>query len=50
MSAWGRMDILANNAGILRDKSFATMDLADFRQVVGVHLMGAVICRKRSGR
>ncbi|WP_428410391.1 SDR family NAD(P)-dependent oxidoreductase [Hyphococcus sp.] len=46
MSAWGRADILVNNAGILRDKSFAKMDLADFRLVVDVHLMGAVICTK----
>ena len=27
---WGRVDILINNAGILRDKSFTKMDPADF--------------------
>jgi NAD(P)-dependent dehydrogenase (short-subunit alcohol dehydrogenase family) len=43
MDAWGRVDILVNNAGILRDKSFGKMSLADFRLVVDVHLMGAVI-------
>ena len=43
---WGRIDILINNAGILRDKSFAKMDLADFRKVVDVHLMGSVNCTK----
>lgn len=43
---WGRVDILINNAGILRDKSFAKMDLADFRLIVDVHLMGAVNCTK----
>ena len=43
---WGRMDILVNNAGILRDRSFAKMSLDDFRLVVDVHLMGAVICTK----
>src|SRR5690606_31221168 len=46
MTAWGRIDILVNNAGILRDKTFAKMSLADFRLVVDVHLMGAVICTK----
>ena len=43
---WGRIDILVNNAGILRDASFAKMSIADFRAVVDVHLMGAVICTK----
>jgi NAD(P)-dependent dehydrogenase (short-subunit alcohol dehydrogenase family) len=46
MNAWGRIDILINNAGILRDKTFAKMDLADFRMVLDIHLMGAVICTK----
>ncbi|OYU98144.1 MAG: 3-hydroxyacyl-CoA dehydrogenase, partial [Burkholderiales bacterium PBB5] len=38
---WGRIDILINNAGILRDKSFAKMTVEDFRLVVEVHLMGS---------
>jgi len=42
----GTVDILVNNAGILRDKSFSKMDLADFRLVMDVHLMGSVICTK----
>ncbi len=42
LDAWGRVDILVANAGILRDKTFAKMDLADFRLVLEVHLMGAV--------
>jgi len=46
MAEWGRVDILVNNAGILRDKSFAKMSLDDFRAVLEVHLMGAVICTK----
>ncbi len=46
IDAWGRVDILVNNAGILRDKSFSKMDMADFRLVVDVHLMGAANCCK----
>ena len=44
MSAWGRVDVLINNAGILRDKSFSKIELDDFQIVVEVHLMGAVYC------
>ncbi len=43
---WGRVDILINNAGILRDKTFTKMTLDDFRLVLDVHLMGSVICTK----
>lgn len=46
MARWGRIDILINNAGFLRDKTFAKMSLDDFRSVVDVHLMGAVNCTK----
>ena len=44
IEAWGRVDILINNAGILRDKSFSKIELDDFQVVVDVHLMGAVYC------
>lgn len=43
---WGGVHVLINNAGILRDKSFAKMDMADFRLVIEVHLMGAAVCSK----
>ncbi|WP_448579905.1 SDR family NAD(P)-dependent oxidoreductase [Thermaurantiacus sp.] len=43
---WGGVHILINNAGILRDKTFAKMEIADFRAVLDVHLMGSVICTK----
>ena len=43
---WGRVDVLVNNAGILRDKTFAKMELADFAAVVDVHLHGSVNCTK----
>lgn len=41
---FSRLDILINNAGIIRDKTFAKADLADFRAVLEVHLMGSVLC------
>ena len=43
VEAWGRIDIVVNNAGILRDKTFAKMSIADFRKLVDVHLMGSAI-------
>ena len=39
--SWGGVHILINNAGVLRDKSFAKMEPADFRFVVDVHLNGS---------
>lgn len=46
VDAFGGIDILINNAGILRDKTFAKMTLEDFQAVVDVHLMGAVYVTK----
>ncbi len=37
----GGVHILINNAGILRDKSFAKMTMEDFNLVVQVHLLGS---------
>lgn len=45
-ATWGRIDILINNAGILRDKTFSKMSMDDFRKVVDVHLFGTVNCTK----
>jgi NAD(P)-dependent dehydrogenase (short-subunit alcohol dehydrogenase family) len=45
-AAWGGVHILINNAGILRDKSFAKMEMEDFRAVVDVHLIGSANCTK----
>lgn len=42
MDQWGRIDILIANAGILRDKSFSKMEIADFEAVLNVHVMGSV--------
>jgi NAD(P)-dependent dehydrogenase (short-subunit alcohol dehydrogenase family) len=41
---FGRLDVLVNNAGILRDKSLSKMDAADFAAVVAVHLLGSAYC------
>ncbi len=43
---WGRVDILINNAGVLRDKSFAKMAPEDFAFVVDVHLNGSANATK----
>ncbi len=42
VDAFGTVDILINNAGIVRDKSFHKMDLDDYEFVIQVHLMGSV--------
>ena len=41
---WGRVDVLVNNAGILRDKSFHKMSLDDFNLVMSVHFEGTLNC------
>jgi NAD(P)-dependent dehydrogenase (short-subunit alcohol dehydrogenase family) len=44
LERWQRIDVLINNAGILRDASFAKGTLDDFRKVVNVHLIGSAVC------
>ena len=41
LDAFGGLDILINNAGILRDKSFLKMDPENWQAVLAVHLNGA---------
>jgi NAD(P)-dependent dehydrogenase (short-subunit alcohol dehydrogenase family) len=44
IDTFGRVDVLVNNAGILRDKSFLKMDEAMWDAVVSVHLKGTFLC------
>lgn len=44
--AWGGIHILINNAGILRDRTFAKMEPADFEAVTRVHLTGTAFASK----
>lgn len=41
IDAFGGVDIVVNNAGILRDKSFAKMEMSEVEAVLDVHLKGA---------
>jgi NAD(P)-dependent dehydrogenase (short-subunit alcohol dehydrogenase family) len=41
LASFGRLDVVVNNAGILRDRSFAKLSEPEFREVLEVHLLGA---------
>ena len=46
IDAFGRIDGVVNNAGILRDRTFAKMTIEEFRAVLEVHLVGAFLVTK----
>ena len=50
VAAFGRVDALVNNAGILRDKSFLKMDESMWDSVVEVHLKGTFLCSQAFAR
>ena len=50
LSAFGRVDVLLNNAGILRDKTLLKMSREDWQAVVDVHLSGSFFCTQAAAR
>jgi NAD(P)-dependent dehydrogenase (short-subunit alcohol dehydrogenase family) len=47
---FGRLDVLVNNAGILRDKTLLKMDEAMWDAVVAVHLKGTFLCTQAAAK
>ena len=50
LNKYGRLDVLVNNAGILRDKTLVNMSEQDFQLVLDVHLKGTFLCMQAAAR
>ena len=50
LNKYGRVDVLVNNAGILRDKTLLNMSEQDFNLVLEVHLKGTFLCTQAVAR
>ncbi|MFJ9445209.1 SDR family oxidoreductase [Kitasatospora sp. NPDC101235] len=50
VDAFGRLDVVVNNAGILRDRALVTMEEQDWDAVLGVHLKGTFAVTHHAAR
>jgi len=50
LSAFGRVDVLLNNAGILRDKTLLKMSPEEWQAVLDVHLTGSFFCTQAAAQ
>jgi NAD(P)-dependent dehydrogenase (short-subunit alcohol dehydrogenase family) len=50
LDSFGSVDVVINNAGILRDKIFHHMTTEEFRAVIGVHLLGSFFVSRAAAK
>lgn len=50
ISNFGRVDVLLNNAGILRDKTLLKMSREEWQAVLDVHLTGSFLCTRAAAQ
>ncbi|HEY5676284.1 MAG TPA: SDR family NAD(P)-dependent oxidoreductase [Myxococcales bacterium] len=50
LNKFGRLDVVVNNAGILRDKTLLNMSEQDWNLVLDVHLKGTFFCTQAAAR
>ena len=50
LDAWGRLDVVVNNAGIARDRMLVNLSEDDWDQVVQVHLRSTFLVTQRAAR
>ncbi len=50
VTSFGTVDVLINNAGIIRDRSFTKMSVTEFDDVLAVHLRGTFSCSSAAAR